>query len=158
MTQILIIGKSFHAGTFWNWSSSLKTTPAFIWSLKSCVEVRITQHITSAYTYFFQMTHRKHTLIVTSDCLLFLQAPFLHTSRTEGTLMSWRPVRWSGTLLKLLTSYTQKVGQHSNCYQTPQRIVFYFAMVTVCFSAGIAHRDLKLENILCEYTDRVSDF
>lgn len=30
--------------------------------------------------------------------------------------------------------------------------------VTKCSSAGIAHRDLKLENILCEYTDRVSDF
>lgn len=29
-------------------------------------------------------------------------------------------------------------------------------MVTMCFSAGIAHRDLKLENILCEYTDQVS--
>uniref|UniRef100_A0A671V9I8 MAPK interacting serine/threonine kinase 1 n=1 Tax=Sparus aurata TaxID=8175 RepID=A0A671V9I8_SPAAU len=28
--------------------------------------------------------------------------------------------------------------------------------VTKCSSAGIAHRDLKLENILCEYTDRVS--
>lgn len=25
----------------------------------------------------------------------------------------------------------------------------------MCFSAGIAHRDLKLENILCEYTDQV---
>lgn len=31
-------------------------------------------------------------------------------------------------------------------------------MVTMCFPTGIAHRDLKLENILCEYTDRVSDF
>ncbi|KAM8745598.1 MAP kinase-interacting serine/threonine-protein kinase 1 isoform 1-T2 [Acanthopagrus schlegelii] len=28
--------------------------------------------------------------------------------------------------------------------------------VTKCSFAGIAHRDLKLENILCEYTDRVS--
>lgn len=38
-------------------------------------------------------------------------------------------------------------------------IVFVFViMVIMCFSAGIAHRDLKLENILCEYTDRVSDF
>lgn len=37
--QILISGKYLHPGTFWNWSSSLKTTPAFIWYLKSCVEV-----------------------------------------------------------------------------------------------------------------------
>uniref|UniRef100_UPI0037E76A07 MAP kinase-interacting serine/threonine-protein kinase 1 isoform X1 n=1 Tax=Semicossyphus pulcher TaxID=241346 RepID=UPI0037E76A07 len=35
-------------------------------------------------------------------------------------------------------------------------ICFYSVKVTMCFSAGIAHRDLKLENILCEYTDRVS--
>lgn len=28
----------------------------------------------------------------------------------------------------------------------------------LCLCAGIAHRDLKLENILCEYTDRVSDY
>ncbi|XP_031174243.1 MAP kinase-interacting serine/threonine-protein kinase 1 isoform X1 [Sander lucioperca] len=35
-------------------------------------------------------------------------------------------------------------------------IYLFFVMVTMCFSAGIAHRDLKLENILCEYTDRVS--
>lgn len=31
-------------------------------------------------------------------------------------------------------------------------------MLIMCSPAGIAHRDLKLENILCEYTDRVSDF
>lgn len=77
--------------------------------------------------------------------------------------MSWRPVRWSGTFPKLLTSYTQKVGQHSNKVQRELLcfcFVFFFVlvMVTTCFSAGIAHRDLKLENILCEYTDRVSDF
>ncbi|XP_069551123.1 MAP kinase-interacting serine/threonine-protein kinase 1 isoform X1 [Brachyistius frenatus] len=45
-------------------------------------------------------------------------------------------------------------------YQSPKRLgcvfILYFVMVTMCFSAGIAHRDLKLENILCEYTDRVS--
>lgn len=35
--------------------------------------------------------------------------------------------------------------------------VFFVIMLIMCSSAGIAHRDLKLENILCEYTDRVSD-
>ncbi len=40
---------------------------------------------------------------------------------------------------------------------------FYFFYIfghgdSLFFSAGIAHRDLKLENILCEYTDQVSDF
>lgn len=39
-----------------------------------------------------------------------------------------------------------------------QQDYFFVLTVTTCFSAGIAHRDLKLENILCEYTDRVSEF
>ncbi|XP_072245752.1 MAP kinase-interacting serine/threonine-protein kinase 1 isoform X1 [Leuresthes tenuis] len=41
-------------------------------------------------------------------------------------------------------------------YQSPKRralICLYFFFV---LSTGIAHRDLKLENILCEYTDQVS--
>lgn len=53
--------------------------------------------------------------------------------------------------------------------QLPKRGAVYFfpplirhnndnVTLTNCSSAGIAHRDLKLENILCEYTDRVSDF
>lgn len=32
---------------------------------------------------------------------------------------------------------------------------FLSVKVTVFLFAGIAHRDLKLENILCEYTDQV---
>nr|XP_040041248.1 MAP kinase-interacting serine/threonine-protein kinase 1 isoform X1 [Gasterosteus aculeatus aculeatus] len=34
--------------------------------------------------------------------------------------------------------------------------LMYFSSWRLCCLAGIAHRDLKLENILCEYTDRVS--
>ncbi|KAM8875339.1 MAP kinase-interacting serine/threonine-protein kinase 1 isoform 2-T2 [Spinachia spinachia] len=50
--------------------------------------------------------------------------------------------------------------------KTPTKPLFYgslwihyvlsFSSWRLCCSAGIAHRDLKLENILCEYTDRVS--
>lgn len=88
------------------------------------------------------------------------QAPFSPTSRTESTLTSWRPVRLSRTLPKRLTSCTQRVGRRPHWCRSPKRQQDYFfvLMVTMCFSAGIAHRDLKLENILCEYTDRVSDF
>lgn len=69
--------------------------------------------------------------------------------------MSWRPARLSGILPKHLTFYTLKVGKHPSSYSNK---VQYFVVVTTCFSAGIAHRDLKLENILCEYTDKVSGY
>lgn len=88
-----------------------------------------------------------------------LQVPFLHTSKTESTLMNWKPVRSSRTLHKLWTFYTQRVGWESNCiFFTIYKHVdaFFSSWELVHFSSGIAHRDLKLENILCENTDRVS--
>ncbi|XP_054458481.1 MAP kinase-interacting serine/threonine-protein kinase 1 isoform X1 [Anoplopoma fimbria] len=62
------------------------------------------------------------------------------------------------------------------CYESPKRIavdyiyiyiysiyiyiysIYFFSFCSwwLFFSTGIAHRDLKLENILCEYTDHVS--
>nr|XP_020462722.1 MAP kinase-interacting serine/threonine-protein kinase 1 isoform X1 [Monopterus albus] len=69
-------------------------------------------------------------------------------------------VRDIAQALDFLHTKGRKTSQELS-YQNPNRktMIFfflYFALVTFCFSAGIAHRDLKLENILCEYTDRVS--
>lgn len=39
--------------------------------------------------------------------------------------------------------------------QSKDNVFVFVVAMMICFSAGIAHRDLKLENILCENTDQV---
>ncbi|XP_028260149.1 MAP kinase-interacting serine/threonine-protein kinase 1 isoform X1 [Parambassis ranga] len=41
-------------------------------------------------------------------------------------------------------------------YLNSKKITVIFFVIVMSFCTGIAHRDLKLENILCEYTDQVS--
>lgn len=60
-------------------------------------------------------------------------AQALHFLHTKGWLMSHQ----------LFIVQRQHVG------------VSLVMAIMMCFSAGIAHRDLKLENVLCEYTDQV---
>lgn len=65
----------------------------------------------------------------------------------------------SGTSRRRSTSCTQRVGVCRNRFPRGRPDYCFVLKVVTCFVclAGIAHRDLKLENILCEYTDRVSD-
>lgn len=67
--------------------------------------------ICTHYFCFYRWLNINTENLCVCDC--FLQAPFSRTSRTESTLMNWRPVRLSRTLHKLWTFYTQRVGWNS---------------------------------------------
>lgn len=159
MPHILITVNCLHAGTFWNWSSSLKTVPVFIWSLRSCVEVKPTFLMR---TTLLLLLLCDCTLTSLWKCLLLFPSGSILTHiqnrKHFNELEASKVVKDIAQALDFLHTKGRSPSALVQKSKERQQDYFFVLMVTMCFSAGIAHRDLKLENILCEYTDRVSDF